>query len=102
MYTQTIRKIGNSEGIIIPKPFLSTLGLAPGQEVELEIIGGQLVLKPVIKGKYLLEDLVAQMSDDNEYPETFLGSLVGEEVVEYEERSVSKDIQQKKGRNKGA
>lgn len=84
MYTQTVRKIGNSEGVIIPKAFLEALGLSPGKEVGLEIVGGQLVLRP-IQARYNLKDLVAQMSDENEHPETFLGGLVGDEVVEYEE-----------------
>ena len=84
MYTQTVRKIGNSEGIIIPKAFLETLGLSPGKEVGLEVVGGQLILKP-IQARYNLEDLVAQMSDENEHPETSSGRLVGEEVIEYEE-----------------
>jgi len=102
MYTQKIRKIGNSDGVIIPKPFLDALGLTPGEEVELKIIDGQLALKPVVKGKYLLEDLVAQMSDGNEHPEVSWGSLVGKEVVEYEEKSVSRDPQQKRGKNQSA
>ena len=33
----TIRKIGNSEGIIIPKEILQRLGLKAGDEVELSV-----------------------------------------------------------------
>ncbi len=84
MHRQTVRKIGNSEGIIIPKAFLEALGLLPGQEVSLEILGGQLVLKPA-QSKYKLEDLVASMSEENEHPEMLSGALLGEEVVEYKE-----------------
>ncbi|HEV7415760.1 MAG TPA: AbrB/MazE/SpoVT family DNA-binding domain-containing protein [Tianweitania sediminis] len=43
----TIRKIGNSEGIIIPKDVLDRLGLKAGDEVRLDETQGQLVLKPV-------------------------------------------------------
>ena len=40
----TIRKIGNSEGIIIPKELLQRLGLKAGDEVELEMAHGGLLV----------------------------------------------------------
>ena len=44
----TIRKIGNSEGIIIPKEILQRLGLKAGDEVELRVgsRGIELVARP--------------------------------------------------------
>ncbi|TDH38947.1 AbrB/MazE/SpoVT family DNA-binding domain-containing protein [Pseudohoeflea suaedae] len=44
----TIRKIGNSEGIIIPKEILQRLGLKAGDEVELRegSRGIELVVRP--------------------------------------------------------
>lgn len=41
----TIRKIGNSEGIIIPKEVLDRMGLKAGDNVNLAEEAGQLVLK---------------------------------------------------------
>ena len=41
-----IRKIGNFSGIIIPKPMLAEMGMKPGNEVELTIQAGMLVVKP--------------------------------------------------------
>jgi putative addiction module antidote len=41
----TIRKIGNSEGIIIPKEILDRLGLKAGDNVEMVEEAGKLVLK---------------------------------------------------------
>lgn len=42
-----IRKIGNSEGVIIPKDVLQNLGLKAGDELTLEIPqGGILLRKP--------------------------------------------------------
>ncbi|MGK6312823.1 AbrB/MazE/SpoVT family DNA-binding domain-containing protein [Neorhizobium sp. DT-125] len=43
----TIRKIGNSEGIIIPKEVLDRMGLKAGDNVDLTEEAGQLILKPM-------------------------------------------------------
>ena len=40
----TIRKIGNSEGIIIPKEVLDQLGLKAGDTVDLESEGNRITL----------------------------------------------------------
>lgn len=42
----TIRKIGNSEGIIIPKEVLERLGLKAGDEFSVTEENGQLTLVP--------------------------------------------------------
>jgi putative addiction module antidote len=42
----TIRKIGNSEGLIIPKEVLERLGLKSGDTLELTEDAGQMRLKP--------------------------------------------------------
>jgi putative addiction module antidote len=42
----TIRKIGNSEGVIIPKEVLDRLGLKAGDEFELKETGNTLELAP--------------------------------------------------------
>lgn len=42
----SIRKIGNSQGVVIPKPFLIQLGLNSEAGAEMTIEGGALVLRP--------------------------------------------------------
>lgn len=42
----TIRKIGNSEGVIIPKEVLQRLGLSSGDSLELREIEGNIHLVP--------------------------------------------------------
>nr|WP_064692513.1 AbrB/MazE/SpoVT family DNA-binding domain-containing protein [Rhizobium aegyptiacum] len=42
----TIRKIGNSEGVIIPKEVLDRLGLKAGDLLELQMENGVIILKP--------------------------------------------------------
>lgn len=42
----SIRKLGNSAGLILPAHFLKTLKLSVGQAVEIEEADGRLVLTP--------------------------------------------------------
>ncbi len=42
-----LRRMGNSSGVIIPKPFLLQLGVAAGDSLDLAIEAGRLVLAPV-------------------------------------------------------
>jgi len=39
----TIRRIGNSQGVLIPKPFLTQLGLE--NEIEMDVEGDAIVLR---------------------------------------------------------
>ena len=41
-----VRKLGNSAGLIIPKPLLAELGLAAGDAVECRLEDGRLILAP--------------------------------------------------------
>jgi len=42
-----VRKMGNSSGIIIPKPLLSEIGVKAGDAVEVGVRDGQIVIEPV-------------------------------------------------------
>ncbi|MBB4216929.1 AbrB family transcriptional regulator [Rhizobium anhuiense] len=42
----TIRKVGNSEGVIIPKEVLQRLGLSSGDSLELREVEGNIRLVP--------------------------------------------------------
>ena len=63
----TIRQIGNSQGIVIPKPLLVQLGLVGGV-AELTVEGGALVLRkptePVRTGWAAAAHKIAQQGDD--------------------------------------
>ena len=43
------RKTGNSSELILPKPFLEEIGLQAGDEVEINVEGGQIVIAPLRK-----------------------------------------------------
>lgn len=47
-----IRQIGNSQGIVIPKPLLTQLGLSGGSGAEITVEGDALVLRrPASRGR---------------------------------------------------
>ena len=39
-----LRKIGNSTGLVVPKPLLDELGLAAGREVEVSVVDQRIML----------------------------------------------------------
>jgi antitoxin MazE len=41
-----IRRMGNSQGVIIPKPLLNELGIDTNDPVDLKVIKGKLVISP--------------------------------------------------------
>lgn len=43
----TLRKMGNSTGLILPKPILDQLGLESGAKIELHIEDGKVIAEPV-------------------------------------------------------
>ncbi|HYF23161.1 MAG TPA: AbrB/MazE/SpoVT family DNA-binding domain-containing protein [Caulobacteraceae bacterium] len=44
-----VRRMGNSSGVIIPKPLLAELGTEAGDEIDMTVRDGLLVIAPVKK-----------------------------------------------------
>lgn len=42
----TLRKMGNSTGLILPKAILDQLGLASGTKVDLRVVNGEVIARP--------------------------------------------------------
>jgi len=42
-----LRKMGNSSGVIIPKPLLTEIGAKAGDDMEMTIEAGRIVIAPV-------------------------------------------------------
>jgi antitoxin MazE len=42
-----IRKMGNSHGVIIPKPLLSDLGVTANDRVDMKVENGKIIIAPV-------------------------------------------------------
>ena len=79
MMQTRIQKWGNSLAIRIPKPFALEVGLEQNSLVAVTVSEGKLVLEPV-KPVYSLEELLAQVTQDNLHQEIETGSAVGSEA----------------------
>lgn len=83
MSTVTAQKWGNSLGIRIPKEAADRIGIDQGSEMELNVIGskGTITLKPKrARKKYTLEELLAQITPENQHKEVDLG-IEGRELI---------------------
>ncbi|MDQ0318869.1 antitoxin ChpS [Pararhizobium capsulatum DSM 1112] len=60
MAVSTLRNVGGSVMMAIPKPLLDTLGLAANSKLEVTIEDGRLVAVPRTRPKYTLDELLAQ------------------------------------------
>ena len=75
-----VRKWGNSLAIRVPGPFAEELGLRQDSDVDLLLEQNELVVKPVSSPRYLLEDLLAGITDDNRHHEVETVGPVGDEA----------------------
>ena len=55
----TIKRWGNSSGMVIPNVVMKALNLRPGQSVEAQVSNNQLILTPISR-RYSLDELLAQ------------------------------------------
>jgi len=69
MHTTYLRKVGGSAMIAVPPVLMDVLNLNIGEKVGLTVENGQLLVKPRIKQKYKLEDLLAQCDFDADMTE---------------------------------
>lgn len=53
----TVRKVGNSKGLILPQEVLKQLAISEGDELSVTVVNGKVVLEPV--GSDLSEQLQA-------------------------------------------
>ncbi len=60
-----IRKYGNSKGIIIPAALLKELDLDVDVKIDVKSENGRIVIEPVRKPNYFLDELLAQCSPES-------------------------------------
>lgn len=60
MHTATLRAVGGSISVSLPRQLLRTLGLAAGASVAVTVEDGRLVLSPA-RPRYTLDELLAGM-----------------------------------------
>ncbi len=59
MATATLRKVGGSVMLAVPKAMLDTLDLKPGAQVSVDIQDGRLLVEPRPRPRYTVEELLA-------------------------------------------
>ncbi len=77
-----IQKWGNSQGLRIPRHLLEDARLSVGDDVDITINNGLIVIAPVRtdRGKLSLEELVSRIPKDYKPEEIDWGEPVGREV----------------------
>ena len=73
-----IQRWGNSLAVRIPKPFAAEAGLEQQSEVDVAVVDGALVITP--SSAPALDELLAQVTDENLHGEIDFGSPVGREA----------------------
>ena len=75
-----VQKRGNSFGVRIPPSLAEEVGLGAGSEVSLSAKDGELVVKPSVPALLSLDDLLADVSEENLHSSIDTGSVVGAEI----------------------
>jgi antitoxin ChpS len=83
--TATLRTLGGSVVIAVPKRILELIHIGPGSKVEMNVENGRLVVQPLLKPKYKLADLLAQCK-----PSDF--KLTAEDRAWLDARPVGKEV----------
>lgn len=65
----TLRTVGGSVMMVIPKPLLETLGVTTNAKLDLTVEDGRLVAVPRKRPKYTLDELMAQCDLDAPWTE---------------------------------
>jgi antitoxin ChpS len=60
MYRSTLRAVGGSVMIAIPKPIQQALGLSVNCQVGVSVSEGRLIVEPCTRPHYTLDELMAQ------------------------------------------
>lgn len=60
MNNGTLRALGGSVALTLPKKVLETIGLGVGDKVSIEIQAGRIIVGPAKRPRYRLADLLAQ------------------------------------------
>jgi len=75
-----VQKWGNSLALRIPKAFALDVQLKNDSVVEVSLMEGQIVIKPVASPSWTLEQLLSGVNNDNLHHETDTDNAVGNEV----------------------
>ena len=75
-----IQKWGNSLAVRIPKAFAQDARLTNNSIVEVSLVDGRIVIEPVARGEWTLDELLENVTSENIHQEIHTGEAVGNEV----------------------
>ena len=75
-----VQKWGNSLALRIPKAFARDAQLENNSLVEINLVEGQIIVKPVQAPRWTLDELLAGITNKNIHHEVDADSAVGNEV----------------------
>jgi len=75
-----IQKWGNSLALRIPKAFALDAQLENNSVVEILLVDGRIVIKPILTPQWTLDDLLAGVTNENVHQEIESGEAVGNEA----------------------
>ena len=75
----TVQKWGNSLALRIPRPLAKDSHLHQGTEVEVSLVGGNIIVKPKARRKSSLTQLLQGITRNNLHSEQHWGGPIGRE-----------------------
>jgi antitoxin MazE len=75
-----VQKWGNSLAVRIPKAFATDARLENDSLVEISLVDGQIIVKPLHRASWSLEDLLDGVKPENLHRETDTGAAIGNEA----------------------
>jgi len=75
-----LKRWGNSLAVRIPMSFAAEIGVEQGSPVEISLREGSLMISPLPKPRLTLEDLLAEVTEENRHAEVAVEGPVGREV----------------------
>ena len=75
-----IQKWGNSLALRIPKSFAVESKIKQGSSVEVSLESGKIIVFPIIEQEISLDEMLAQVTQENLHGEIDTGSSVGKEI----------------------
>ncbi len=74
-----LQKWGNSLAVRIPKTFADEINVQEGHAVEVRVARGRIVVAPITRKQYRLDDLVAAIGSKHRHGEVSAGPARGRE-----------------------
>jgi antitoxin MazE len=75
-----VQKWGNSLALRIPKAYADETHIREGSSVDLTLQEGNLIITPMLKESFTLEELLKDITPDNQHRSIDSGSQVGLEI----------------------